>query len=260
MADGALGSRILVQSKDEIGELAGAFNFMAEQVQELIHAQRNFVSNAAHELRTPIMSARLRIEALQQGSLDAEQQTAYLRELGQEVDHMAGLVTSLLVLARLDEGRHPGKNEPYDAAALLQDISRNWRIQAQKSGLAFHAEIPSDLPDVSMSASDLRIVIDNLLSNAVKYTRQGQITVSAWRNDRSICLAVTDTGVGFEPDGAERLFERFYRGNQAGVQRVSGTGLGLSIVQAILTYYRGQIQARSSGPGQGATFEVEIPI
>ncbi|HRF98631.1 MAG TPA: HAMP domain-containing protein, partial [Aggregatilineales bacterium] len=104
IADGALDTRVAVISTDEVGELGKTLNYMATQLEEFIETQRSFVSNAAHELRTPLMMLKLRAEALQDATLPDEERTAYLHEIGQEVEHMAKLVSALLTLARLDEG------------------------------------------------------------------------------------------------------------------------------------------------------------
>ncbi len=181
MAEGALNTRISIESQDEIGELGNTFNYMAEQLENLLKTQRSFVSNAAHELRTPLMSLKLRIEALSDPNLEDQQRAEYLRELRQEVDYMAELVTSLLTLARIDEGRHTADtNQPYDGTSLVHDIARNWRIQSQRVHLTFTAEIPPNLPDAAIPANDLRIVLDNVLSNALKHTTEGEITLRAW--------------------------------------------------------------------------------
>ena len=260
MAEGALNTRIAVESQDEIGELGSSFNYMAEQLENLLKTQRSFVSNAAHELRTPLMSLKLRIEALNDPSLEDQQRSEYLRELRQEVDYMAELVTSLLTLARIDEGRHTvDDNQTYDGTSLLHDIARNWRIQSQKLNLTFTAEIPAGLPDAAIPANDLRIVLDNILSNALKHTTEGEITLRAWADGSMVNFSVTDTGWGFDPQEGEQLFTRFYRSPEARARHIPGTGLGLAIVRAILQPHHGSIEAQSRGLGQGATFIVTLP-
>ncbi|MEO8397334.1 MAG: HAMP domain-containing protein, partial [Chloroflexota bacterium] len=157
MAAGALDTRISDHSEDEVGQLGSAFNYMAEQLEALLQSQRSFISNAAHELRTPLMTLKLRIEGLSDPQLSSTQQSEYLLELRQEVDYMAELVTSLLTLARIDEGRHSVDAEKYDSVALLQDIARHWRIATQKTQVKFQSEIAPDIPDLPMPANDLRI-------------------------------------------------------------------------------------------------------
>ena len=249
-----------MNSQDEIGELGSTFNYMAEQLENLLKTQRSFVSNAAHELRTPLMSLKLRIEALNDPDLEDRQRTEYLRELRQEVDYMAELVTSLLTLARIDEGRHTtDTDQTYDGTSLLHDIARNWRIQSQRQNLTFTAEIPASLPDAAIPANDLRIVLDNILSNALKHTTEGEITLRAWADGAVVNFSVTDTGWGFDPQEQEQLFTRFYRSPEARARHIPGTGLGLAIVRAILQQHHGRIEAQSRGIGQGATFIITLP-
>lgn len=261
IADGALNERVTIKSRDEIGQLGRAFNYMAGRINALLATQRSFVSNAAHELRTPLMSLKLRIEALQDPAVSDDQKATYLSELAREIDHMSTLITQLLILARLDEGRHQADQPPDDPAAFVQDVARTWRIHAQAADLRFEADIPTALPSIRIPASDLKIVLDNLIDNAVKYTPPGgQVVLHVGQDTRAIRFTVSDTGEGFHPEEKRVLFERFARLPRARKTDIPGTGLGLAIVKAVLHQYGGTITARSDGPGQGATFEVVLPL
>jgi signal transduction histidine kinase len=261
IADGALNERVEIKSRDEIGQLGRAFNYMAGRINALLATQRSFVSNAAHELRTPLMSLKLRIEALQDPAVSHEQKAIYLSELANEIEHMSTLITQLLILARLDEGRHQADQPPEDAAAFVQDMARAWRIRAQAANLQFEADIPTALPNILVAASDLKIVLDNLLENAVKYTPSGgRVSLHVRRDARALRFAVTDSGEGFLPEESQVLFGRFARLARVRENDVPGTGLGLAIVKAVLNQYGGTITARSDGPNQGATFEVVLPL
>lgn len=257
MAKGELDTRIDVTSQDEVGQLAEAFNYMAGQIETLMKTQRSFVSNAAHELRTPLMTLKLRAEALADESLSPEDNARYLKEIRQEVDHMAGLVSSLLMLARIDEGRHRPDGVVSDPVSMLHDIMRHWRIEAEAKGVRFEAEIDAALPDLPMSPNDLRLVLDNLLGNAVKYTPAGNIQVRVSHAADGFTLTVRDTGIGFPSGQDAHLFERFYRSEQVRGQ-FSGNGLGLAVVKAILDHYGASITGHSDGPGAGAMFTVRL--
>lgn len=259
MAEGDLSIRIASNAKDEIGQLAQAFNYMAEQLDGLMKTQRSFVSNAAHELRTPLMTVKLRVEALEDDALTPDEHTQYLREIQQEIDHMAELVSSLLVLARIDEGRHQRNGSITDTESMLHDIARHWRIESTKQGLEFFIDIPPTLPDLPLTANDLRLVLDNLLNNAVKYTTEGKVCFIVEQRQGRVEMRICDTGIGFTPEQSEKLFTRFYRSEQARSD-FNGNGLGLSIVQAILQQYGASITAKSEGIGKGATFTVTVPI
>lgn len=259
MADGDLSTRIESDAQDEVGQLAQTFNYMAEQLDGLMKTQRSFVSNAAHELRTPLMTLKLRVEALEDDALPTDERTQYLREIRQEVDHMAGLVSSLLALARIDEGRYQRNGSITDTTSTLHDIARHWRIESNKQGLDFTADIPSMLPDLPLTVNDLRLVLDNLLGNAIKYTVEGKVYFTVEHAPGQVVMRVRDTGIGFAPEQTELLFTRFYRSEQAR-RDFDGNGLGLSIVQATLRQYDASIIAESEGIGKGATFTVTIPI
>lgn len=259
MAQGNLHTRIKVETHDEIGQLAQSFNFMAEQIEALMQTQRSFVSNAAHELRTPLMTLSLRVEALEDDALSPDERQTYLSEAQQELKHMSALVTSLLILARIDEGRQADMSKISDTTATINDIARQARITAQQANLNFEADIMANLPDIAISSNSLRLILDNLIGNAVKYTKTGKIHLKAAQVGKELMLQVTDTGVGFQPEQQEQLFQRFYRAETVRSQ-FQGTGLGLSIVKTLVEQYGGHVQAESSGEGQGATFSVFVPF
>jgi signal transduction histidine kinase len=261
VADGALSERVSVTNDDEIGQLGRAFNYMADRLNALLTAQRNFVSNAAHELRTPLMGIKLRVEALQDSTLPDNRRATYFSELKNEVDHMSGLIAQLLILARLDEGRHEMDQPPDDPVAFLQDMARTWRIRAQAAGINFYAEVPENLPVIPVATSDLQIILDNLLENAMKYTPpDGSVWLCAGQKNNMLHLLIKDTGEGFQPEESQTLFERFYRINRQRDQDIPGTGLGLAIVKAVLERYKGTVTATSDGPNQGAAFEVTFSL
>lgn len=259
MADGKLSTRIEITTQDEVGELAQTFNYMAEQIERLIQTQRSFVSNAAHELRTPLMTLKLRVEALQDEDLPTSERSKYLKEIQHEVDHMSELVSSLLVLARIDEGRHKYNGVAADTTSMLRDIARHWRIAAAQANLKYEAQIPDNLPELPLTSNDLRLVLDNLLGNAVKYTLDGEICFTVTLEAEQLLIRVRDTGIGFTNKQMSQLFTRFYRSEEARTD-FEGTGLGLSIVKSVLDQYGASITANSKGIGQGSEFVVSVPL
>jgi signal transduction histidine kinase len=261
VADGALNERVTGLNDDEIGQLGRAFNYMADRLNILLAAQRSFVSNAAHELRSPLANIKLRVETLQDSTLPDDRRAAYLGQLVGEVDHMGELIAQLLILARLDEGRHEVDQPPDDPVAFLQDMARTWRIRAQAVGINFYAELPANLPAIPIATSDLQIILDNLLGNALKYTPpDGSVWLRVERENNSLHVLIKDTGEGFQSEEGQTLFERFYRINRKRDKDVPGTGLGLAIVKAVLERYKGTVTATSNGPNQGATFEVVFSL
>lgn len=261
IAEGNLSTRILTSNKDEVGQLGQTLNNMAEQIDHLIQTQRNFVNNAAHELRTPLMMLKLRAEALEDDILSPETRAQYAREIQHEIDHMAGLVSSLLVLARIDEGGHKRDlvtKKTGTTIETLHDIVRHWRVEFARKGLSFVANVAPTLTDLPLTPSDARLVIDNLLANALKYTSQGEVCFTVEQRAEDLMMRISDTGIGFLPEQATLLFTRFYRSEHARAS-FEGNGLGLSIVQALLHQYGANITAQSEGVGKGAMFTVTIP-
>ena len=258
MARGAFHTRIEPVYEDEIGQVSRAFNHMAVQIEGLMKTQRHFVSHAAHELRTPLMTLKLRVEALEDEQLPIEERKRYLHELHKEIHHLSLLVSSLLILARMDE-EHPVTDlSAEEVMNLLHDAIRHWRIEARRCLLDFEATLPYDLPSLRVPAQEFRLVLDNILGNAVKYTPKGQVVFQVTHSNKQLKLQVTDTGIGFDAQQGEQLFQRFYRSDEAR-KLTEGSGLGLSIVQLVVERYGGRIEARSDGWNKGATFRVDLP-
>jgi signal transduction histidine kinase len=261
LAEGDLSSRIPVDRADEIGELAAAFNYLAEQVEEMLAEQRAFAANASHELRTPLTAIRLRAEALRSGKLDDEAARRYAAEIDDEVGRMGGLVEDLILLSRLDAGRAEPGNTPVDVDRLARTLMRDLSTRAESAGVDLSLDAPSDLPPVEASPNHLRIVFRNLLDNALKYTPAGG------KVDWQLCVdgdylisTVIDTGQGIHRADLDRLFERFFRADKSRSRRVEGSGLGLSLTCSIVGFYGGQLEVESEGPGQGTTARVRWPL
>lgn len=259
IAAGRLEQRVTPAGPDEIQRLGRAFNRMAERVREMLARQRAFVANAAHELRSPLTSLRLRLEMLQthaQG--DGELTRHYLRQMEREIDHLRRLVDHLLALSSLDEGERLPQF-PLDLAPLLYELADEMGPLVQQAGLDLHVDVPPHLPPIVANAEQIRIAIRNLLDNAVKYTpANGRITISAWADNGVVQISVADTGIGIPAEALPHIFERFYRVDKARSRRQGGAGLGLALVRAIIEAHGGQVEVRSQ-PGKGSIFTLHLP-
>jgi signal transduction histidine kinase len=245
-------------TRDELTELAETFNGLLDRLERSVERERRFTANAAHELLTPLATLRSEAEVALRREREAPAYRDTLDRLLLDVERLTATVQGLLQLARADTlAKRP--DDRLDVSALVEDRVARIRSHAEEKGIDLQADIA---PDVVLTAqpSPVAEVVDNFLSNAVKYTPPGgRIDLRLAHNDGTATFTVRDTGAGFGPNEADRLFDRFYRSDDAAVQSEPGSGLGLAIVRAIVEGYGGEVTAQSPGPGRGATFEVRLP-
>jgi signal transduction histidine kinase len=222
------------------------------------HLRRDFVANASHELKTPVasilaLSATLRSVA----SEDPEKLASFLSRLEHEAGRLAALVTHLLELSRLEAGTPVRSGVRLDQL-VMTEVERV-RSRAETAGLRVSAEVHTPLL-VLGSERDLSHLIQNLLENAVRYTpRGGQVFATANRTGDAAQLTVTDTGIGIPAKDLDRIFERFYRVDDARSRETGGTGLGLSIVRHVAEAHGGSVSVLST-LGVGSAFTVRLPV
>jgi len=266
---GDLNRRAPIETADELGALAHAFNSMVQTLRHNMEQQRAFVANASHELRTPLTNIKLRSETLLGGGAEDPVLTQrYLAEIDSEADRLRRLSNTLLDLSLLDEkiGRHPAPSDPVDLTVLLPHVVNIMQTRAQQAGLVLRQVIPADLPLLPVASEAIETILINLLDNAINYTPAGGEVQLAAQVANGYCqLRVQDTGPGIPAEDLPHIFERFYRVDKAHSRRSakagigSGAGLGLSIVKAQVEEIGGQIRA-GSVLGQGTTFVVELPL
>jgi signal transduction histidine kinase len=239
---GDLGARAEVTGPQDVAAVAEELNRMAAELTALIDAQREFIANASHQMRTPLTGLRLRLEALAAGPPpDAEAELAL-----REVDRMSDLVADLLVLARA--GVPPRSATTSDLVEQAQAAADRWRPVAEDRDQTFAVDAP-DLPvRVGADPSDIAIVLDNLIENAIVYSPSGAtVSVTVSQNGGGV-IRVADDGPGIHPTEATRVFDRFYRG-RAGSAVPGGTGLGLTIVHDLATRWNGSVELEAGGRG-----------
>jgi two-component system OmpR family sensor kinase len=255
----------------EVGRLARALNVMLERIQAAFDARvrsearlkaneqhlRQFVADASHELRTPIAAVSAYAELFERGAWKkADDLPRVMAGIRTETARMDRLVDDLLTLARLDEGLPMGQ-EAVELVALASEAVRTASAVGPEWPVHFWAAHPVE---VTGDKDRLRQVIDNLLANVRAHTPPGTTTTVRVEQQEEVAqIQVRDTGPGMTPEDARRVFERFYRADQARARTSGGSGLGLSIVSAIVAAHGGAVSADSS-PGQGMTVTVRIPI
>jgi two-component system OmpR family sensor kinase len=264
IAAGDLTQRVQpAEDRTEIGRLGLALNSMLAQIESAFEERkasedrlRRFVADASHELRTPLTSIRGYAELFRRGAQSRpEDLSKSMQRIEEEASRMGIMVDDLLLLARLDQGR-PLERQQVDLTRVVTD--------AVESARAIEPDRRIDL-SVNGSASvigdkgRLRQVMDNLLDNARVHTPNGApVRVELAEENSSVLVSVSDAGPGLTPEVADRIFERFYRGDPARSRETGGAGLGLSIVSAIVQAHGGTVTADSPAGG-GARFEVRLP-
>ncbi|MEW7850647.1 phosphate regulon sensor histidine kinase PhoR [Massilia aurea] len=219
--------------------------------------RRDFIANASHELRTPLTVIVGFLEiAMADPGLDVAIRTAHLNLMTEQAQRMQRLIQDMLTLSRLESDEFPLKRERVDVKSLVESIAVEARAL---SGGRHHIEVAVDGPDVMGSMEELRSAFANLASNAVRYSPDGGTIRLAWsRGADALSFAVTDCGIGIDPEHIPRLTERFYRVDKSRSRETQGTGLGLAIVKHVLLRHGGKLTITSQ-PGKGSTFAATLP-
>lgn len=219
--------------------------------------RRDFIANASHELRTPLTVIVGFLEiAMGDPGLDVTTRTAHLSLMTEQAQRMQRLIQDMLTLSRLESDEFPLKRERVDIKLLVESIAAEARAL---SGGRHTIEVAVDGPDVMGSMEELRSAFANLASNAVRYSPNGGTIRLAWsRGPDALAFAVTDCGIGIDPEHIPRLTERFYRVDKSRSRETQGTGLGLAIVKHVLLRHGGKLTITSQ-PGKGSTFAATLP-
>ena len=256
--EGAYSHRAEVPGRDEIAQLAQEFNSLTDRLQTTENARRRFVSDASHELKTPLAAIRLLTDSiLQTENIDPETTREFVADIGAEAERLSRITEDLLRLTRLDSG----VMEPpavVDVLPVLEQVMRMMSLVAQEKGteLTYRSE---GTCTVLASRDEIHQIIYNLTDNAVKYSPPGStVQVSLLHRGDLVVLTVEDNGPGIPEEDLPRLFERFYRVDKARSRDAGGTGLGLAIVSDTVRKRGGTVEA-GNRPGGGAVFTVRWP-
>ncbi|MDX6524550.1 MAG: hypothetical protein QOI43_61 [Gaiellales bacterium] len=236
------GPRELRDLADSANEMAAALEHARAERDDADRARRNLIASVSHDLRTPLTSLRLLVEAIDDGVLAGPEETAEaLRRAKQHVATLSTLVDDLFELARLEAGDISWTLSQVGVAELIDETVEAFRPQAEQKGLVLSECVPSDVAPVRGNPEKLQRVLYNLMQNAVRHTPQdGTVTLRAERDDGFVRIEVADDGEGIPSDQAEHVFERFFRGGD-GARNGTGAGLGLSISRAIVEAHGGRI-------------------
>ena len=258
-----LHERLAVRNqKDELGHLARAFNSLLDRLNQSFERQRRFMADASHELRTPVAILRGEAEvALSQPTRTMEEYRESMVLLRDEARRLTHIVEDLFTLARADAGQYPLTRSDFYLDELVADCTRNTRTLALAKQITLAVDAPVELP-IHADEALLRRMFLNLLDNAIKYTPEGgRVSVACRREGEEYAVSVTDTGPGISAELQPRIFERFFRADEArsrGEKDGGGAGLGLSISRWIAEAHQGRLELTRSG-SSGSTFTAFLP-
>ena len=267
MAEGDLAARASVPAGDELGDLAVAFNSMAQQVEmafrrqkELEQARRELIASVSHDLRTPLASLQAMVEALNDGVVsDPATVQRYMATMQAEISHLSTLISDLFEVSQIDAGALRLQIEASPLQDLISDTLESLRIQADRKGLSLAGEVEKDLPPALMDPYRVQRVLYNLVQNAIRHTpADGTVVLGARDAGSEIQVSIADSGEGIQPSDLARIFDRFYRGDPARTRDEAGAGLGLTIARGLVEAHGGRIWVESE-VGKGSRFSFTLP-
>jgi signal transduction histidine kinase len=261
LAGGDLSQRVYAQSNDEIGDLAIAFNQMAENLDHAESLRREMTADIAHELRTPLAVMQARVEAILDGVHPATHEN--LQPVLDQTLLLNRLVDDLRTISLAESGQLTIQPSQVELNSLVRQAADLFREEAASAGVVLIVRIEDGAPFVAMVDSDrMEQVLGNIISNAIRYSPQeGEVEISLFRNDDKdlAVIEIGDRGEGIPEEALPHLFERFYRAPSDSRTQKSSTGLGLAIARKLVEAHKGEITA-ANRPGGGALFTIKIPL
>lgn len=255
--NGDYSHKVNMGGNDELTILGNEFNDLTERLNTSEQKRRRFVSDASHELKTPLASIKLLTDSILQNEMDMDTVREFVGDIGNEADRLNRMTAKLLSLTKLDIQDHSDSEIIY-MAPTVHRVSRMLSPMAREAEITLKLDLEKDCP-VLILEDDLYQIVFNLMENGIKYnTSGGTLSVTLDHCDDNAILTVSDSGVGIPEDALDHIFERFYRVDKARSRASGGSGLGLAIVRAIVQRNRGEIEVTST-PGSGTVFTVTFP-
>lgn len=226
------------------------------ELKNIERIKKDIVANVSHELRSPLTAIKGFIETLE-GEL-SEQGKEFLNIIQRNVNRLINIVNDLLTLSRLERGEHLEMTE-LNLVSVVKNICKVFEGKVLQKNIRLQIDLPEILPPIRADEFKIEQLLSNLIDNAIHYTDKGEIVISACKEDRFVCITVSDTGCGIPEDALEHIFERFYVVDKSRSRKYGGTGLGLSIVKHIALLHNGSVKVKSE-LGKGSSFRVCLPL
>jgi signal transduction histidine kinase len=268
MTDGTrLPMEELTGAPKEITSLSTVFSQFRDQVEqahrndiEMSRVKSDFISTAAHQLRTPLTGIRWALEALEKEPL-TENQLALVKNASEKSHDLVGIVGTLLDITAIESGKHKYNFEATDLQELVESVTKDFSALAVKNQVSlFYAKEEAPLPNAKADKERIKWILNNLIENAIQYTPVGgTVRVSTEAGSGRVFVRVRDSGIGIPVQDTGNIFERFYRGSNAVSKENKGNGLGLFIARTIATDHGGDLNFAQNENGPGTTFTLSIP-
>jgi signal transduction histidine kinase len=257
MAKGDLKQHVQVTSRDELGELATAFNLMSTDLDRLALSRRQMTADIAHDLRSPLTVIGGYVESMRDGVLKPTPER--LDTIHAEVMHLQRLVEDLRTLSQADAGELRLNREPVAPLTLLERMAKSYNQLAAQKKVALEVQAQPNLPEIRLDPDRMAQIFGNLISNSLRYTQEGgRIVLAAGQEKDALAFTVQDNGQGISAEALPYIFDRFYRADPARTQG-SESGLGLAIARSIVEAHGGSISAESE-VGKGTKIKLVFPL
>ena len=256
---GEYGYNVEVRGKDELAQLGNEFNSLVDRLQKTEDTRQRFVSDASHELKTPLAAIRLLSDSiLQNENMDGETIREFVSDIGREAERLSRITEKLLDITRLKSPQDE-RFAPLDMGEVVEQAMKMLRAIAGDKGIQIECKIGEGCNILAVK-DDIHQIVFNLVENAIKYNvKNGSVTVLLFVKDDTVRFIVDDTGIGIPPEDLPHVFDRFYRVDKARNSEVGGSGLGLSIVRDMVIKHGGTVTASNRAHG-GTRFEVVFPL
>lgn len=256
--EGDYSHKVNMGGNDELTILGNEFNELTERLQTSEQKRSRFVSDASHELKTPLASIKLLTDSILQYDMDLETTREFVGDIGNEAERLNRMTEKLLSLTRAEGMTGDTEMEIIFMAPTVRRVARMLKNNALQAGISFDLQLDTDT-SILILEDDLYQIVFNLMENGIKYNHSGgRLTVRLGRDEDNAILEVSDTGMGIPEEAIDHVFERFYRVDKARSRQTGGSGLGLAIVRSIVQRNRGTISVAST-VGKGTTFTVTFP-